>query len=371
MFVSVCSALYQVFRRLLAPSDGMPFRREGQSVLFGPFGDPALCRQVGPPLLLLAVVLQACAPPGSTEETERAGNPVLDGWYADPEALLFEDRYWIYPTYSAPYHEQVFFDAFSSPDLVHWTKHPRILDTMRVAWADSAMWAPSAIEKDGRYYFFFAANDIQRDGAVGGIGIAVSDSPAGPFEDYLGKPLIDRFINGAQPIDQFVFRDVDGQYYIVYGGWGHANIARLKEDFTGLVPFEDGTLAREITPEGYVEGPILFRKDEQYYFMWSEGAWTRENYRVAYGIADSPFGPFERIGTVLEQDATIATGAGHHSVLHVPESDAWYIVYHRRPIPNESPHHRVTAIDRMYFNPDGTIQPIEMTFEGVAARPLD
>ena len=331
-----------------------------------------------PCLLAAAVMLQACAPEARVEEastTERAGNPIVEGWYADPEGLLFEDRYWVYPTYSAPYHEQVFFDAFSSPDLVHWTKHERILDTTRVAWADSAMWAPSAIEKDGRYFFFFAANDIQHDGAVGGIGVAVSESPGGPFEDYLGRPLIDRFLNGAQPIDQFVFQDVDGTYYIVYGGWRHANIARLTDDFTGLVPFEDGTLAREITPEGYVEGPVLFRKDGRYYFMWSEGGWTRDDYRVAYAIADSPFGPFERIGTVLEQDPAIATGAGHHSVLRVPgeagEEEAWYIVYHRRPIPNESPHHRVTAIDRMEFNPDGTIRPVVMTFEGVAARPLE
>ena len=328
-----------------------------------------------PPLLFAALLLQGCAQRsavgGAGAGDERAGNPIFEGWYADPEGLIFDDRYWIYPTYSAPYDEQVFFDAFSSPDLVQWTKHPRILDTARVAWADSAMWAPAAIEKDGRYYFFFAANDIQHDDAVGGIGVAVSDDPAGPFEDYLGEPLIGHFINGAQPIDQFVFQDVDGQYYIVYGGWRHANIARLNEDFTRLVPFEDGALAREITPEGYVEGPTMFRKDGRYYLMWSEGAWTRENYRVAYGMADSPFGPFERLGTVLEQDSTIATGAGHHSVVHVPEAGAWYIVYHRRPIPNESPHHRVTAIDRMYFDPDGTIIPIEMTFEGVRARSLE
>ena len=93
---------------------------------------------------------------------------------------------------------------FHRPDLIHWTKHPNIIDTAAIKWANRAMWAPSAIEKDGKYYLFFGANDMQK-GYPGGIGIGVSNSPEGPFKDYLGKPLIDTFYNGAQPIDQFVF----------------------------------------------------------------------------------------------------------------------------------------------------------------------
>lgn len=92
---------------------------------------------------------------GDTPPARKGGNPVLDGWYADPEAVIFGKEYWIYPTYSAPYDEQTFFDAFSSPDLVTWTKHPRVLDTSAVKWARRAMWAPSVVEKGGRYYFFF------------------------------------------------------------------------------------------------------------------------------------------------------------------------------------------------------------------------
>ena len=164
------------------------------------------------------------------------------------------------------------------------------------------MWAPSVIEKGGKYYFFFGANDIQNDGAVGGIGVAVADQPSGPFKDHLGKPLIGKFHNGAQPIDQFVFSDADGTHYLIYGGWRHCNIARLNDDFTGFVPFEDGTTFKEITPEGYVEGPFMFIRDGKYYFMWSEGGWTGPDYSVAYAIADSPFGPFQRIAKVLKQD---------------------------------------------------------------------
>src|SRR5215471_8889961 len=91
----------------------------------------------------------------AAETSQRSGNPILKGWYADPEAAIFGNQYWIYPTYSAPYDEQVFFDAFSSPDLVHWTKHSRILDTNRVTWARRAMWAPAVAERQGKYYFFF------------------------------------------------------------------------------------------------------------------------------------------------------------------------------------------------------------------------
>lgn len=189
-----------------------------------------------------------------TAEKKTAGNPIFPGWYADPEARTFRKQYWIYPTYSTKYEEQVFLDAFSSPDLVNWTKHNHILDTANVKWAKKAVWAPSIVQKGERYYLFFGANDIQNDQQLGGIGVAVADRPEGPFKDYLGKPLVDKFHNGAQPIDQFVFQDKDGQYYLLYGGWRHCNIARLNKDFTGFVPFEDGTTFKEITPKGYVEG---------------------------------------------------------------------------------------------------------------------
>ncbi len=307
---------------------------------------------------------------GAADAKPTSGNPIFPGWYADPEGAVFGDRYWIYPTYSARYEEQVFFDAFSSPDLVNWTKHSRILDTNRVTWARRAMWAPSIIAKEGRYFLFFGANDIQNDQQRGGIGVAVADKPEGPFQDYLGQPLIDRFHNGAQPIDQFVFRDTDGQYYLIYGGWRHCNIARLRGDFRGFDPFPDGTIFKEVTPKGYVEGPFMFKRNGKYYFMWSEGGWTGPDYSVAYAIADSPLGPFSRIGKVLQQDPKVATGAGHHSVIQVPGEDAYYIVYHRRPLGETDGNHRVTCIDRMEFDAQGLIQSVKITFEGVAARSL-
>ncbi|MES2307022.1 MAG: glycoside hydrolase family 43 protein [Gemmatimonadota bacterium] len=311
--------------------------------------------------------------PGTRAEAQqplRSGNPILKGWYADPEAHLFEGQYWIYPTYSARYGQQTFLDAFSSNDLVTWTRHEHVLDTANVKWAHKAVWAPSIIEKEGWYYLFFGANDIQSDSALGGIGVARSRSPSGPFIDYLGKPLIDKFHNGAQPIDQNVFRDKDGAYYILYGGWGHCNIARLNNTFTGFIPFADGTVFKEITPKGYVEGAYMLLKDGKYYLMWSEGGWTGPDYAVAYAIGTSPFGPFERVAKILQQDSTVARGAGHHSVLHVPGSPKWYIVYHRRPLEETDRDHRVVSIEELHFDAKGMIEPVIITRAGVSADPI-
>jgi beta-xylosidase len=298
-----------------------------------------------------------------------SGNPIAEGWYADPEGVIYDDTYWIYPTWSDVYENQTFFDCFSSKDLVNWTKHSRILDSDGVKWAERAMWAPSVVRKDGRYYFFFGANDVH-EGETGGIGVAVSDRPEGPYRDLLGKPLVNDIVNGAQPIDQFVFVDDDGVCYMYYGGWGRCNVVKLNDSFTGLLPFDAGEIYREITPEGYVEGPFMFKKNGNYYFMWSEGGWGNPDYCVAYAIAHSPLGPFNRIGKILQQDPEVATAAGHHSVMRVPGSEDYYIVYHRRPLSETHHNHRVTCIDKMTFDSEGFINPVKITFEGVAARTI-
>jgi beta-xylosidase len=318
--------------------------------------------------ILLCIAVTATCSCRSGKDIPMSGNPVLEGWYADPEGIIYGNTYWIYPTYSDNYEKQTFFDCFSSSDLITWTKRHSIIDTAEVKWAKKAMWAPSVIQKDGKYYFFFAANDVH-EGETGGIGVAVSDSPDGPYRDLLGKPLINDIVNGAQPIDQFVFND-GGSYYMYYGGWRHCNVVKLNDDFTALTPFDDGETFREITPEGYVEGPFMFKKGDKYYFMWSEGGWTGPDYSVAYSVSDSPFGPFERAGRILQQDSTVATGAGHHSVIHIPDTEDYYIVYHRRPLNDRASNHRVTCIDKMTFDKDGRINPVKITFDGVKARKL-
>jgi beta-xylosidase len=309
------------------------------------------------------VILLLCSGMPALSQQKANGNPVIEGWYADPDAGIFNNQCWIYPTYSAPYSQQVFLDAFSSPDLQTWTKHHRIIDTSSVKWARKAMWAPAIVEKNKKYYLFFSANDVH-EGEIGGIGVAVANNPAGPFKDLLGKPLINEIKNGAQPIDQFVFKDKD-DWYMIYGGWRHCNIVKLKPDFTGLLAFPGGEIYKEITPDGYVEGPMMFQRDGKYYFMWSEGGWTGPDYRVAYAIGDSPFGPFKKIGTVLQQDPKIATGAGHHTIIKITGKGEWFIIYHRRPLGETDANHRVVCIDRMYFDKNGFIKPVIITNESV------
>lgn len=333
-------------------------------------------------ILFLGVIFSSCQTNDrQTADLVFSGNPILPDWYADPEGIVFEDEYWVFPTYSAKYEDQVFFDAFSSTDLISWKIHSHVLDTSIITWAKQALWAPSVVRKNDKYYFFFSANDVQKPGGpywsekdtinhYGGIGIAIADSPCGKYKDHLGKPLLSEFHNNAQPIDQFVFRDTDNTYYMFYGGWGHCNLTILNDDFTGFLPLEDGEIFKEITPEGYVEGPVMFLRNGIYYFMWSEGSWGNDTYKVAYAMAEKVTGPFQKIETILESDKNIATGAGHNSVINVPGTDDWYIIYHRRPIPNKGRDHRVTCIDKLEFNKDGTIKQVQMTFEGVTKRGL-
>lgn len=351
-------------------------------------------------MLILTGLLYIGESPSAQENTNYdtvsfSGNPVIEGWYADPEGIIFGNEFWIYPTFSEDYGQiyrstelsasqkdaqkntinpqylkQTFLDAFSSNDLVSWVKHPRVLDIKDIKWAAYSLWAPSIIEYMGKYYLFFSANDIQNNEEYGGIGVAVSNSPEGPFQDANGKPLISEFHNGAQPIDQFVFRDDDGLIYLYYGGWQHCNVVRLAAGLTHIVPFDDGEIYKEITPENYVEGPFVIKRKEYYYLMWSEGWWGGSDYSVAYAMSTSPTGPFKRVGKILQQDSDIARGAGHHSVIHIPRTDDYYIVYHRRPLDTEDGNHRETCIDRMFFDENGYILPVKMTFKGVEKRVL-
>lgn len=325
-----------------------------------------------------------------TRQVKTSENPIVKGWYADPEAVIFGDECWVYATLSdlyfpenpdsvatypvrepktvhAVYTIQLYMDAFSSKDMVNWTKHPKVISVENVKWLEYAMWAPSAIAANGKYYLFFGGNDIQSNNEYGGIGVAVSDSPAGPFVDALGKPLIDKFHNRAQPIDQFVYRDDDGQYYLYYGGWGRCNVVKLSDDLLSVVPFDDGTYYKEITPRNFTEGAFVLKRNGKYYMMWSQGAWESKGYCVSYGIADSPLGPFELKGRILQSDPEIGTGAGHNSVVNLPSTDEWYIFYHRHPLGDPNGFHREICVDRLYFNEDGTIMPVKMTNEGVKA----
>jgi hypothetical protein len=280
-------------------------------------------------------------PDASRQARGLSGNPIIGGWYADPEAIVYGDRYWLFPTFSddypAPrpidestltprqtlainrrYLRQTFIDAFSSPDLVHWTKHARVLDITNVPWAAFAVWAPSTIRANGKYYLFFAANDIQNDKEEGGIGVAVADRPEGPYVDAIGAPLINAFHHGAQPIDPFVFRDDDGQHYLYYGGWKHCNVVKLSPDLRSVVPFADGETFKTSRPN-FVEGPSCSSAARVYLVVG--GRWGART-TASRAIADARQVPSRAWGCC--NGSCRRDRRRSPLVIPVPGSDTWF-----------------------------------------------
>ncbi|MFI2433311.1 family 43 glycosylhydrolase [Streptomyces sp. NPDC018693] len=283
-------------------------------------------------------------------------SPVLPGLTADPNIARFGDTFYIYPTTDGfPGWSGTQFKAYSSKDLVHWEDHGVILDLgPDVSWADSRAWAPAIEAKNGKYYFYYSADT--------NIGVAVSDSPTGPFRDPLGKPLIARGAYTGQMIDPAVFTDDDGQSYLYWGN-GRAYVVPLNDD---MVSF-DASKVTDITPSGYNEGTFVIKRKGTYYFMWSENDTRDENYRVAYATGPSPTGPWTKRGVILEKDLSLGIkGPGHHSVVHVPNTDDWYIAYHRFAIPGGDGTHRETTVDKLEFDADGLIRKVVPTLTSIA-----
>ncbi|NCI47708.1 family 43 glycosylhydrolase [Sediminibacterium sp. WSJ-3] len=300
-------------------------------------------------------------------------NPALAGYYADPEVLYAQKtgRFYLYPTtdgftgWSGTY-----FKAFSSPDLVNWKDEGKILELgTDVSWANKNAWAPCIVEKkiDGRYQYFYYFTAAQK------IGVAVADNPTGPFKDA-GRPLLDTKpagVKGGQVIDPDVFTDPQTGRSYLYWGNGFMAGAELNED---MVSLKEGTTTLLHPGSGFREGSYVFYRAGRYYFMWSENDTRSPDYRVAYGISDAPLGKITlpQNNLILSKDTiTGIYGTGHNSVIQLPGSDEWYIVYHRFNYPggiktgNAAGYHRELCIDRLFFHEDGTIQPVKPTHDGI------
>lgn len=305
-------------------------------------------------------------------------NPVIHGYYADPEILYAEQtgRYYLYPTTDGcenwQNHEA---QVYSSKDLKNWVKEGTVLNLKTdVRWANEKLWAPCIIEKKTgqaktpyKYYYYFVAN--------GNIGVAVADNPAGPFRDALGKPLISNPASGPMRghiIDPDVFRDPESGKYYLYWGNSFLAMAELNDD---MISLKDSTLHYVISREQgrnyhYGEGAYVFYRHGKYYFMWSENDTRSPEYRVRYTMSTSPLKVTQPVSeTIVLQkrpDRQIYA-TGHHSVICRPGTDEWYIVYHRFERPNglkrgwSAGYYREVCIDRLYFNDDGTIKSVEPT----------
>ncbi|MBE1491672.1 family 43 glycosylhydrolase [Plantactinospora soyae] len=277
--------------------------------------------------------------------------PVLKGLYADPHIAYLDGRYYVYPTTDG-YNgwSGTRFKAFSSTDLVNWTDHGTILDVgPSVSWASSRAWAPAIAYRNGRYYFYFCADT--------NIGVATSTSPAGPFTDALGRPLIAAGFRPGQMIDPAVFTDDDGTSYLYWGN-GSAYAVRLNPDMLSF----DATAVRTFSLPNFREGEFVFKRNGTYYLSYSVDDTRSENYHVEYATGTSPLGPWTHRGTILAKNLSIGVkGPGHHSIVRSPTGDTWYMAYHRFAIPAGNGTNREVTVDQMRFNADGTIQPVVPT----------
>lgn len=314
-----------------------------------------------------------------------SGNPILPEFHADPEIVFSHqtNRFYIYSTTDgAPGWGGYYFTAFSSPNLVDWQHEGIILDlgSEQVSWATGNAWAPAIIEREVgghyKYYFYYSGHEPVSNRKA--IGVAVADSPTGPFRD-LGRPMVDKLpkgVRGGQQIDVDVFHDpVSGKDYLYWGN-GYMAGAELNDDMMSI----DTTTITVLTPQGgtlqdyaYREAPYVFYRKGIYYFLWSVDDTGSPNYHVAYGTASSPLGPIRVADrpVILQQVPEQGIyGTAHNSVIKVPGRNLWYIVYHRINANymdrSKGPgFHRQVCIDKMEFNEDGTIKPVTPTNEGV------
>lgn len=310
------------------------------------------------------------------------GNPILPGFHADPEILYSNKtgKYYIYSTTDGkPGWGGYKYYVYSSSDLKEWKNEGVVLDAKsdQISWANGNLWAPAAIEvkqKDGnyKYFLYYSANPKEKGGKK--MGVAVADSPVGPFVDF-GKPIVEKSpVGWGQQIDVDVFIDPVSRKPYLYWGNGYMAGAELEP---GMTQVKNETIT-VMTPKGgslkdyaYREAPYVFYRNGLYYFMWSVDDTGAANYHVAYGTSKSPLGPIEvaKDPIVLIQDPQHEIyGTAHNSVIQNPGTDEWYIVYHRinkAYIHHQPGVHREVCIDKMEFNADGTIKRVIPTHKGI------
>jgi GH43 family beta-xylosidase len=284
--------------------------------------------------------------------------PVIPGLNADPNIAVFGDTFYLYPTTDGfEGWRSTSFRAWSSRDLVHWKNEGVILDLPRdLGWASGHAWAPTIAAKNGKYYFYYSADQ--------NIGVAVGNSPVGPFKDPLGRPLVaKKDFQGMQAIDPVVFVDDDGTAYL-YWGQGRCKAVKLNDD---MISFNMADV-RDLTLPGYNEGPFVHKRKGTYYLSWSEFDTRDPRYSVAYATSDSPLGPFTKatINPILHGSGPVK-GAGHHSIVQVPGCDEWVIAYHRFRIPDGNGYNRETCLSPLRYAEDGSILPMDV-FETVSLK---
>ena len=304
-----------------------------------------------------------------------AQNPIIrDQFTADPTARVFNGKVYLYPSHDivppAGQRQDWFcmedYHVFSSENLTDWTDHGVIVTQNKVPWVrpDSySMWAPDCIERNGKYYFYFPSAPM--DGRGFGIGVAIADSPEGPF---ICQPEPIKGVNG---IDPCVLQASDGNAYLF---WGAGRCAKLKDN---MIEIADDTPTEKVKwgdrefemrgvnclkdlPNRQAEGPFAFEYNGNYYLTYP---YVRENTEVlGYAMSKNPMGPYEYKGLIMSEHEN-GCWTNHHSIVNY--KGQWYLFYHQNAFSPRDDKRRSVQIDKLYFNPDGTIQEVKKTMRGV------
>lgn len=283
----------------------------------------------------------------------KAQNPVIKHPFtADPSIHQWSDgKFYIYGSHdkdNAGKWNMEDYHVFSSTDMVKWKDHGVVLKTSDTGWG-GPFWAPDAIEKDGKYYFYFPQGQH--------IGVAESDSPTGPFKEV--KSLYKKPKGYLQSYDPCVFK-YKGKYYVMISERKSRKtpfypvLLELKDNMTEVV--SGGKI--ELPPiQGFHEGPFIFQRKGKVYLI---GGGERS---LRYWMADNIKGTYEYKGDFFTGNETFTISkTAHGSVIEV--KDQYYLAYHYDVFPG-GPYQRTTCIDYMYFNEDGTIRHIEPTKHGI------
>ena len=308
----------------------------------------------------------------------QAQNPIIrDQFTADPTARVFNNKVYLYPSHDivppAGQRQDWFcmedYHVFSSENLTDWTDHGVIVTQNKVPWVrpDSySMWAPDCVERNGKYYFYFPS--APKDGRGFGIGVAVADRPEGPF---ICEP---EPIKGISGIDPCVLQASDGNAYIF---WGAGCCAKLKPNMKELaddtpkekVKFGNrefemyGVNCLKDLPNRQAEGPFAFEYNGNYYLTYP---YVRENTEVlGYAMSKNPMGPYEYKGLIMPEHEN-GCWTNHHSIINY--KGQWYLFYHQNAFSPRDDKRRSVQIDKLFFNPDGTIKEVKKTMRGVGVN---
>lgn len=298
------------------------------------------------------------------------GNPLFrDVYTADPAPLVVGDTLYLYVGHDEARGDQMFniteWLAFSTKDMQHWTAHGPIMKPTDFKWVQKDAWASQVHEKNGKFWFYAAVEHDPATSQGKAIGVAVADNPLGPFKDARGSALVrnedTKGPHNWDDIDPTIWTEEDGTSWLI---WGNAicKIAKLKPN---MIEF-DGPI-RTIDLPDFEEGPWIFKRGAIYYLVYaSMDKKISSNERISYATAPRITGPWTWRGQVTgpaENSFTIHPGI-------IEFKGKWYFFYHvgtlRVGDQTGAIGRRAVAVEQMHFNPDGTIQPIRQTAEGVS-----